>query len=186
MSEFANPAGSVGAAASAYTASLLELLGDRDPMRVMREMPEKLAKTVAEVPLDLIGVPEATGKWSIREVVQHLADSELVGSGRFRMVLAQDHPPLLAYDQDLWAKRLHYSEANLDEALTEFTSLRRANLRLFERTSEADRARVGIHSERGEESLALLMKLYAAHDLVHLKQIERIRRTVVARDVRPV
>jgi uncharacterized damage-inducible protein DinB len=181
MSEFANPAGSVGAAASAYTASLLELLGDRDPMTVMREMPEKLAKTVADVPRDLIGTPEAAGKWSIREVVQHLADSELVGSGRFRMVLAQDRPPLLAYDQDLWAERLHYSESNVDEALADFTSLRRANLRLFDRTSEADRARVGLHSERGEESLALLMKLYAAHDLVHLKQIWRIRASLESR-----
>lgn len=186
MSQFANPAGSVGAAASAYTTSLLELLGDRDPMEVMREMPEKLGKAVADVPRDVIGIPEAPGKWSIREVVQHLADSELVGSGRFRMVLAQDRPPLLAYDQDLWSQRLHYSESNVDEALAEFTSLRRANLRLFERTSDADRARVGIHSERGEETLELLMKLYAAHDLVHLRQIDRIRRTVVARDGRSV
>ena len=178
MSEFANPAGSVGAAASAYTASLLQLLGDRDPLSVMREMPEKLSKTVGDIPPDVIGAPEAPGKWSIREVVQHLADSELVGSGRFRMVLAQDRPPLLAYDQDLWAERLRYSESNVDEALAEFTSLRRANLRLFERTSEADRARVGIHSERGEETLGRLMKLYAAHDLVHLKQIARIRTTL--------
>ena len=117
----------------------------------------------------------APGKWSIRDVVQHLADSELNGSVRFRMVLAQDRPPLIGYDQDLWSQRLHYSESNIDEALEEFTTLRRANIRLLERTTDSDRARVGVHSERGEESLGHLMKLYAGHDLVHLRQIERIR-----------
>src|SRR5688572_25477218 len=175
MSQFSNPASAGGADAASYTASLLELLNGRDPLQSMREMPAKLTAAVKNVPPNLLSEPEAPGKWSIREVVQHLADSELVGSGRFRMVLAQDRPALAAYDQDAWSARLHYSEANVDEALAEFTSLRRANLRLFERASEADLARVGVHSERGEESLAHMMKLYAAHDLVHLRQIERIR-----------
>jgi hypothetical protein len=178
MSEFSNPASLGGADAASYTASLLGLLGARDPLEVMRETPEMLAAVVRGVPPDLLGVPEAPGKWSIREVVQHLADSELNGSVRFRMVLAQNRPPLIGYDQDLWAERLGYTESNVDAALAEFTSLRRANVRLFERTTDADRARVGIHSERGEESLGLMMKLYAGHDLVHLRQIERIRGAV--------
>lgn len=178
MSEFSNPTSSGVADAAAYTASLLELLGDRNPLEVMTGMPAKLAAAVKNVPTNLLGTPEAPGKWSVREVVQHLADSELVGGGRFRKVLAEDRPALAAYDQDLWSQRLHYSESNVDEALAEFTSLRRANVRLFERASEADRARVGIHSERGEETLVLMMKLYAAHDLVHLRQIERIKGAV--------
>lgn len=175
MSEFSNPAATGVADAAAYTASLLKLLNDRDPLEVMRETPQKLSAAVEDVPRDRVGVPEAPGKWSIRDVVQHLADSELNGSIRFRMVLAQDRPPLIGYDQDLWSERLHYSESNIDEALAEFTTLRRSNIRLFERTNDTDRARVGVHSERGEESLGHMMKLYAAHDLVHLRQIERIR-----------
>lgn len=175
MSEFSNPAATGAADAAAYTASLLKLLNGRDPLEVMRETPQKLSAAVKEVPRDRLGAPEAHGKWSIRDVLQHFADSELNGSIRFRMVVAQDRPPLIGYDQDLWAQRLNYSESNVDEALAEFTTLRRANIRLFERTNEADRARVGMHSERGEESLGLMMKLYAAHDLVHLRQIERIR-----------
>lgn len=178
MSEFSNPASAGGADAASYTASLLKLLDGRDPLEVMRGTPEKLAAAVKDVAPNELGIPEAPGKWSIREVVQHLADSELVGSGRFRMVLAEDRPALAGYDQDLWSQRLRYSESNVDEAVAEFTSLRRANLRLLERTTDADRARVGIHSERGEESLALMMKLYAAHDLVHLRQIARIRGAV--------
>ncbi len=178
MSEFSNPAATGIADAAAYSPSLLKLLDGRDPLEVMRETPEKLSAVVKDVPRDLLGAPESAGKWSIRDVVQHLADSELNGSIRFRMVLAQDRPPLFGYDQDLWAERLHYSQSNVDEALADFTSLRRANIRLFERATDADRARVGIHSERGEESLGHMMKLYAAHDLAHLRQIERIRGVV--------
>ena len=159
MSEFSNPAATGVADAAAYTASLLKLLGERDPLEVMRDTPQKLSELVKDVPRDRLGAPETAGKWSIREVVQHLADSELNGSLRFRMVLAQDRPPLIGYDQDLWAQRLHYSESNVDDALAEFTSLRRANIRLLERANDADRARVGIHSERGEESLGHVMKL---------------------------
>jgi hypothetical protein len=92
--------------------------------------------------------------------------------------MAHDSPPLLAYDQDLWAERLRYSESNVNDALEEFALIRRSNVRLFERATETDFDRVGMHSERGEESLRDLLKLYAGHDLVHLRQIERIRRAV--------
>ena len=129
-------------------------------------------------------VPEAPGKWSIRDVVQHLADSELVGGFRLRLVLAQDRPQLTGYDQDLWADRLGYHNVNLHDALEQFTVLRRANLRLWERVGPAELMRAGLHSERGEESLEHLRKLYAAHDLLHLRQLERIRTTVLSQPSR--
>ena len=163
-----------------YVASVLEALGDRDPLQVMRETPAKLRAIVSELPTRAINTREAPGKWSIREVIQHLADSELVGANRFRMVMAHDSPPLLAYDQDLWAERLRYSDSNVHDALEEFSLIRRSIVRLFERASPADFERVGMHSERGEESLRHLLKLYAGHDLVHLRQIDRIRRAVGA------
>lgn len=176
MSVFSNQARSaLGPQADAYVTAILDALGDRDPLEVLRDTPAKLRKIVSETPPNLIGEPEGPAKWSIREVIQHLADSELVGANRFRMVIAHDNPPLLAYDQDLWAERLRYSESNVNDALAEFTSLRRSNVRLFERASDEDFERVGMHSERGEESLRQLLKLYAGHDLVHLRQIERIR-----------
>ena len=178
MSEFANPVGAAEAHAASYTASVIEALAGRDPLAVLREMPESLAAAIADVPTHLLGVPEAPGKWSIRQVIQHLADSELVGGNRFRMVMTQDRPALAGYDQDLWAERLRYSKSNVDQALEEFTSLRRANVRLFEQASDADLARVGLHSERGEESLGFMLKLYAGHDIVHLRQIARIRNAV--------
>lgn len=178
-SVFANPSSSaVGDQAQAYIAGILDELGSRDALTVLRATPELLRSTLAAMPQELRNAPEAPGKWSVVQVVQHLADSELVGGYRFRMVMAHERPALTAYDQDLWAERLSYSNADAVEALAEFTSLRRANIRLFEHATETDLARIGIHAERGEESLAHLMKLYAGHDLVHLKQIDRIQKAV--------
>jgi uncharacterized damage-inducible protein DinB len=122
--------------------------------------------------------PERPGKWSIAQVLQHLSDSEIVGAWRFRLILAQERPQLTGYDQDLWADRLRYADADPGAALELFTVLRRANLRLLERATAADLERVGVHAERGEESVGHLRRLYAGHDLLHRRQIARIRETL--------
>jgi hypothetical protein len=121
---------------------------------------------------------EQSDKWSIVEVVRHLADSEVVWAWRMRLILAQDRPPITGYDQDLWAERLRYRESDAQEALEEFTVLRRGNLGVLGKATPADLARVGVHVERGEESLDRLHRMYAGHDLLHLNQIARIRRAV--------
>jgi hypothetical protein len=181
MSVFTNPASAAAEHATAYVAAVLELLGDQDAFGVLRSTPDVLNRHVRQMQSSDIAKPEAPGKWSVRDVLQHLADSELVGGYRFRMVLAHDRPQLTGYDQDLWAGRLHYHEENHEEALVLFTALRRANLRLLERASNGDFQRVSVHAERGEETLEHMVKLYAGHDLVHIRQIERIRRGCIAR-----
>ena len=163
-----------------YIAGLRAALGSRDPFEVLRETPGELRRAVEGLSSAALSTPEAAGKWSIRQVLQHLADAELVGGFRYRMVLAHERPLLAGYDQDLWADRLRYSEADVEEALEDFAGLRRANLRLLERTSAEERERVGLHSERGEESVAQLLTNFAGHDLVHLRQIARIRQAVGA------
>jgi hypothetical protein len=112
------------------------------------------------------------------QVVQHLADSDLVWGYRVRLVLAQDRPPLTGYDQDLWSERLHYDKLPIDEALDRFAVLRRSNLRLLANAKPDDLQRVGVHAERGEESVSLMVRLYAGHDLLHLRQLARIRKAV--------
>jgi hypothetical protein len=92
-----------------------------------------------------------------------------------RLILAQDRPTLTGYDQDLWAERLHYADADAAQALEQLRVLRRGNLGLIERATPQDLKRVGVHSERGEESVEYLCGLYAGHDLLHLRQIARIR-----------
>jgi hypothetical protein len=113
-------------------------------------------------------------------VLAHLADSEIVGAWRFRLILAHDRPPITGYDQGLWAGRLHYDEADPTESIEIFSVLRRANLRLIERASAGELRKVGVHAERGEESVEHLRRMYAGHDLLHLRQIARIRGAVTA------
>ena len=160
--------------ASAYVSALLGLLGSRDPMIVLQDTPSALRATVERLTQAQLDEREAPGKWSSRMVVQHLADSELVGAFRLRMILAENRPPILPYDQDRWAEGLHYQDADVSEALDQFAVLRRVNLKLWIGTSVSDLSRVGIHGERGEESLERMRRLYAGHDLAHLRQLERI------------
>ena len=178
MSVFTNPASGAPGHAAAYVRAVLELLGDREPLLVLREMPSALARAVAGLSVTQLRQPERPGKWSINQILQHLADSDVVWAWRMRLILAQERPQLTGYDQDLWAERLHYEQEDPSEALERFRILRRANLRLIERASPADLKRVGVHIERGEESLEHHCRLYAGHDLLHLNQIERVRRIV--------
>ena len=178
MSVFTNPASRSIEQAKAYTAAVLDLLGTRDPIEVLRNTEMALRRTIEGLSNQQITEPEVVGKWSIRHVMQHLADSELVWGYRLRIVLAQDRPQLSGYDQDLWADRLRYHEADAERALHEFSVLRHANLRLLQRASGQDLKRVGVHAERGEESIEHMIQLYAGHDLLHLDQADRIRRAV--------
>jgi len=161
--------------AQAYTAALLHLLGTQNPLHVLRETPTTIERGLERLTPAQLDAREAPGKWSTRMVVAHLADSELVGGLRIRMVLAHERPPLAPYDQDLWADRLHYERADVRESLDRFSALRRSNLRLWSSASPTELSRVGMHSERGEESLEQMLKLYAGHDLAHLHQLARIR-----------
>lgn len=178
MSVFTNPAVHSADEASAYTSAILDLLGRRDPLHVLAATAAELERALDRLSHAQITQPEASGKWSIRHVLQHLADSELVWGWRLRLVLAQDRPPLTGYDQDLWASRLGYSAVEAEDAVQDFTVLRNANLRLLGRVTPADLDRIGVHVERGEESVRHMIRLYAGHDLMHLGQIERIRTTV--------
>ena len=157
--------------AGAYTSALLELLGGRDPLDVLRSTPATISIVVSGLAPAQIEAPERPGKWSIRHVVQHLGDAEMVVGVRLRQVLAEDRAPLIAYDQDIWANRLRYNEVPFADALEQFTQTRRVNLRLWAGLTEADQARVGIHTERGEESLGFMRKIHAGHDLAHLRQL---------------
>ena len=178
MSIFSNLASRAPEEAAAYSAAILDLLGKRDPMTVLRETPAALDRAIAGLSDAQLRRREREGKWSIVHVLQHLADSEVVGAWRFRLIAAQDRPQITGYDQDLWADRLGYENADPKEALEEFRVVRRANLRLFDRATPEDLRRIGVHAERGEESLEHLRRMYAGHDILHLNQIDRIRKAI--------
>lgn len=180
MSRFTNPPDSTPEETAAYIRALLELLGDQDPFAIMRATPGELERGLAGVASDVAQRPEAPNKWSMAQVVQHLADSELVLGFRMRLVLAQDRPILSGYDQEAWAERLRYQVVAPTLAMSQFRTLREANLALLERMPDGDLDRVGLHSERGEESVRQMVRLYAAHDLVHRNQFERVKVAVTA------
>jgi hypothetical protein len=171
---FSNPAGNAAAAASAYVRALLDVLGPRDPLQVMGELLHWLKVRIGGVAELRLRRPEAQGKWSVIEVIQHLADSDLVAGYRIRMVLSEDRPALQGYDQDRWAREFRYRDVRLDQALDQLRGLRNANLQLWKSLSPAQLERVGLHSERGPESAGLLLRLMGGHDLVHRRQIDRI------------
>ena len=175
MSVFSNPFASAPGDAAAYSAAIVALLGDRDPRDVLRLTADTLDASLRGLSEDEIRRPEAPGKWSLCQVLRHLADSEIVWGWRIRLVLAQDRPPLTGYDQDAWAERLRYDEADPVLALKEFRTVREGNLRVLEGLTPEDLQRVGVHAERGEQTLAHMLKLHAGHDLLHLNQIKRIR-----------
>ena len=178
MSVFSNRAIDPPEERAKYPTAVLDLVSGRDPISVLRETPSAAAKAIEGLAPARLRQVEAPGKWSIATVLQHLADSDLVWGWRLRLILAQDRPALTGYDQDLWADRLHYADADPAAALETLRVLRRGNLALIARATPADLQRVGVHAERGEESAGYLCGLYAGHDLLHLRQIERIRHAV--------
>ena len=103
----------------------------------------------------------------------HIADAELVMAGRYRWVLAHDRPELIGYDQDLWVDNLHADDEDPEALLAQYALLRAGNVALWRSSSAAQRARVAVHGERGEESFELMFRMLAGHDRVHLAQARR-------------
>jgi uncharacterized damage-inducible protein DinB len=175
MSDFSNPSGRAPEAAAHYVRSVIALVGEREPLAVLAELPDWLRTTLAPLDDAARRRPEAPGKWSAHDVVQHLTDAETAFLWRTRLIVAEEaEPTLQGYDQDQWAARLRYQDAPFDEVLGELTAMRRRNLRLLRSLAAPELERAGQHVERGRESMTLMLPLMAGHDLVHRRQITRI------------
>ncbi len=117
----------------------------------------------------------APGKWGVRTIVCHLADTETVLAMRLRQVIAQDNPLLPVIDQDAWAERLDYSKRKLSPALEGFRRTRAENYELLKDLPEAVFARTGQHSKRGTITLLELLRIFAEHAEKHVQQIQSAR-----------
>ena len=173
---YSNPASQAKANAAAYVKSLMDLLGDRDPFEVQSQQLTTLQAEIAGIDDAILRRPEKPGKWSIMQVIQHLADSEAVYRYRIRKILAQPTPNIQGYDQDLWAANLNYNEMDLHEALEIIHVLRAANLKMLRGLNETQLERYGLHNERGPESVRKILQMIAGHDILHLNQIRRIKK----------
>ena len=173
---YSNPASQAKENAATYIKLLMDLLGNRDPLAVQSQQFATLQAEIAGIDDVTLRRPERPGKWSIMQVIQHLADSEVVYRYRMRKILAQPTPDIQGYDQDLWAANLNYNEMDLHEALEIIHVLRAANLKMLRGLNETQLERYGLHNERGPESVRKILQMIAGHDILHLNQIRRIKK----------
>jgi hypothetical protein len=117
----------------------------------------------------------APGKWSARDIVHHLADSEMTSAIRLRLLVAQDRPQIMGYDQDEFARRLHYDTRTLHASLAAFQAARLTTAEILERMTDEDWQREGTHSEIGRYTVERWLEIYAAHAHGHAEQIKAAR-----------
>jgi len=159
----------------AYRTRVLSYLGDEDPLAVQQATPSQLDRRLRHVaPEELVRRP-APEKWSIAEIVAHLADAELAMGWRLRNMLANPGVALTWWDQSVWAERLCYAQQDAGLSAGVFRALRESNLRLLESVPRARWVECyGVHEVRGRQTVEEFVRLEAAHDLNHLRQIDRI------------
>jgi len=157
-----------------YTQRLLSYGEGKDPLRLQQAAPKKLALLLkGKTGKQLMRRP-APDKWSIAEIVAHLADAELAISWRIRQILSNNAVPIQAYVQDVWAKTFDYAHRDPRQSLASYRALREANVALLKSVPRKLWDNYGVHEERGNESVSHVVRMVAGHDLNHLQQIQRI------------
>lgn len=151
-----------------------QALGDRDPIQSLRKAPKRVRKLLKGLSKKELAWKPTPSAWSIKEVLAHLADGEVVLGARMRFVAAMDNPPLPGYDQDLFVARLGVDRVSSAALCEAFESMRELNLGLLERLPKEAFARAGLHAERGPETIRKMVDMYAGHDVIHEQQIERV------------
>jgi hypothetical protein len=169
-------------APQAYREKMFNLVGDRDPVDVLAQTECTLADIVGKHSATVLRTRPFEGKWTPNEVIGHLTDSEWVYGYRLRLILSEDDPTILGTNQDLWVAALRHNEREPSELVEIFRTMRQFNLAVWRRTSPADLHRSGQHNERGPESLGVMLRLLAGHDLSHLDQITRYIQAVQQRE----
>ena len=157
-----------------YTQRILSYIEGKEPLAVQAATAERLAQLIEGVSTSELRKRPAPDRWSVREIIAHLADGEIVGGFRVRFILGSPGSPVVAYDQDKWVTSGHYDKRNPQKSAELFRVLREANLALLESLEPDDWKQYGMHSERGKESIEHIVRMFAGHDVNHLRQIEKI------------
>ncbi len=147
-------------------------LGDRDPLAVSRATTARLQSLIGTFGADKLNAPPAPGKWSVRDILCHLADCEVVFAFRLRQALAQNRHVIQPFDQDDWAAT--YQRYDAHTALATFAANRQWNLALIDGLAADDFNKPLNHPERGDMTLRAVIETMGGHDLNHLRQVEAI------------
>jgi hypothetical protein len=158
-------------------------LGQQDPLKVLAETASALADVVSRHSPTALRTRPFEGKWTPNEIVGHLTDSEWVYGYRLRLIVSEDLPTILGTQQDRWVAAQRHNEREPSELVETFRTLRELNLTAWKRVPEADLGRAGQHNERGPESLDVMLRLLAGHDLSHLHQIAQYIEAVHQRQI---
>ena len=162
--------------AQQYIQRILGHLDGKDPLRVQQDTPKKLQKLMSGMTKKQLTKRPEPGKWSIAEILAHLADAELVGGWRMRLILGSNGVSIQPFDQDVWAETLGYAKRDPKLSLETFRALREANLAMLKALPKNLWENYGMHQERGKETITHIVRMFAGHDLNHRAQIEAIRR----------
>jgi hypothetical protein len=146
----------------------------KDPLQMQAEAPRILSQLIDGVASDELRRRPAPAKWSVVEIIAHLADDEIATGWRYRQMIEHNGEKLLGFDQDNWARLGDYGSWSAEDALELFRGLRKANLRMLAHLSDAEWEREGHHTERGRMTVRELARHTAAHDVNHIEQIRRI------------
>jgi DinB superfamily len=157
-----------------YTKRILHYVNGREPMAVQAATAATLDRLIAGVSTADLRTRPAPDRWSVGEIVAHLADAEIVIGYRLRLILGSPGTSIVAYDQDRWVTSGHYDRREPRRSIDLLRVLRAANLALLESLDPEQWTHYGVHSERGQESIEDVVRMTAGHDLNHLQQIEQI------------
>jgi DinB family protein len=157
-----------------YEFQLLAYTDGKDPIAMQGETPRLLSELVAGVPLEKLSARPAPGKWSVSEILAHLAEDELTTSWRYRQMIESPGIALPGFDQDLWARLGDYRARGPEDSLQMFRLLREANLRMLAGLKSEEWESYGVHGERGPMTVRTLCRHMAGHDRNHIEQIRRI------------
>ncbi len=146
----------------------------KDPLAMQADAPGILAKLIEGVPEPALRRRPLPDKWSVGEIIAHLAEDELTSSWRYRQMIESSGCALSAFSQDEWARLGDYASWLPADAMQMFRLLREANLRMLSRLTDEEWNRFGVHAERGRISVRDLAGHMAGHDMNHLEQVRAI------------
>ena len=160
--------------AQQYIERMLGYVGSQNPVKVQGATPKKIEHLLKGAAGAKLRKRPAPGKWSVREILAHMADTELVIGYRMRSILGNPGTPIQGYDQDAWAAAMAYEKRDPLQSLGRFSAFREANLALLKTLAPEQWEHHGMHSERGKETITHISRMVAGHDINHLGQIERM------------
>jgi hypothetical protein len=157
-----------------YIKRILDQLGGQDPLKIQTVTPKKIERLIKGVPASKLRKRPAPGKWSVGEILAHLADCEIVTGWRVRQILGAPGTPIQAFDQDSWAAAGHYEKRDPRKSFEQFATARAGNVVLMKSLTPEQWKQHGMHSERGAETVERILQMMAGHDINHVAQIEKL------------